>query len=300
MENQDDPKVIEKFDPNIAELMAMVETTKNLTATDLEDKGQLAIVKENRIVLKKARVKIEKAGKAAREDAVKFQRDVLAYEKKLIAVIEPEEDRLAAIEEEAEKLAIRKERIEKMPARLERIEKAGLSFFHDKTEEEMLELDANAFEAYFNELGARKVQYDKDQEEIKRQEAAKILEEENAKKKAEQDAKDKELAEREAKIKEEEQRIAHEKEVEQAKKDTEERLKKEAEEKRIADEKAAKEKAEKEAAEKKAADAKLAKDKEYQAFLKGLGMTKTNTAEFHKVETDKEIIVYKKVGTFKK
>jgi colicin import membrane protein len=299
MEN-DDPKVVEKFDPNIAELTAIVEATKNLTATDLEDKTQLALVKEKRIELKKTRVKIEKAGLAARDEANKFSKAVIAYEKKLVGIIEPEEDRLAAIEEEAEKIAFRKEQLEKLPARKERMVKNGLAFFCQKTDEELLELDAVAFEAFYNELGALKVQYDADQERMKREEAEKLLAEENAKKKAEQDAKEAELKAREDAVKAEEQRIAHEKEVEQAKKDTEARLKKEAEEKAAADKAAADKKAADEAAAKKAADAKLAKDKEYQAFLKGLGMTKTNVAEFHKIETATEIVVYKKIGSFKK
>ena len=97
-----DTKDLEKFDPTVAELTAMVAKTKKLKATDLEDKAQLAIVKENRIVLKKARVQIEKRGKELREDALKFQRAVIAKEKELIAIIEPEEDRLEAIEQEAE------------------------------------------------------------------------------------------------------------------------------------------------------------------------------------------------------
>lgn len=299
MEN-DDPKVVEKFDPNIAELTAIVEATKDLTATDLEDKTQLALVKEKRIELKKTRVKIEKAGLAARDEANKFSKAVIAYEKKLVGIIEPEEDRLAAIEEEAEKIAFRKEQLEKLPARKERMVKNGLAFFCQKTDEELLELDATAFETFYNELGALKVQYDADQEEMKRQEALKITEAENARVKAEQDAKQKELDEKEAKLKADRDALEHEKEVkaaaEKAAADTEARLKKEAEDKIAADKLAA----EKAAEEKKAADVKLAKQKKYQDFLKSIGMTKTNVAEFHKVETESEIVIYKKVGSFKK
>lgn len=299
-ENKEDPKVVAAFDPRIAELTAVVETTKNIVATDLEDPTQLATVKENRIVLKKARVRIEKAGLAARDEANKFSKAVIAYEKKLVAVIEPEEDRLAAIEEEAEKLTFRKEQLEKLPLRKERMIKSDLSFFNHKTDEELLELDAVAFETYFNELGATKVQYDADQEDMKRQEAFKITEAENAKVKAEQEAKAKELAMKEAAILEERRKLDHEKEVEQAKKDTEERMKKEQEEKSAADKKASDDKEAMEIAAKKAADTKLAKDKEYQSFLKDIGMTRANSTDFHKEETTTEIVVYKKVGVFKK
>ena len=296
----EDPKVIQAFDPNIAELTAMLEGTKDITVVDLKDKAQLEIVRTKRIELKNARVKIEKAGLAARDDANKFAKAVIAYEKKLVGIIEPEEDRLKAIEEEAEKAAFREEQLAKLPARKERMVKNGLAFFNEKTDDELLEMDATAFEAHYNALGAMKVQYDADMAQKERDDAAALLAEENAKKEAEQAAKQKELDEREAKLKEEEQRIAHEKEVEQAKKDTEARLKKEQEErdaKLAADKKAEDERI---AAAKKEADAKLAKQKKYQDFLKSVGMTKDNVAEFHKIETDDEIVVYKKVGTFKK
>lgn len=302
-----DPKVVAKFDPTLAKLHEMVAETEGITATDLKDKAQLKAVRESRITLKTARVQIEKAGKAAREDALKFQKDVIAYEKKLIGVITPEEDRLGLIEEEAEKLAIREDRLAKMPARIERIQTVGLTIFHDKTEEEMLELDANGFEAYFNELGGRKVRYDAEQEQIKHYEAAKKLAAENARKQAEQDARDAEQAERAAELKAQEDKLTadrlaleHEKEVAQAKKDTEERMKREGEEKAAAEKAADDKKAAYEAVAEKVAYAKLAKDKEYQAFLKNIGMTKTNTSNFHKIETVTEIIIYKKVGTFKK
>lgn len=296
----DDPKVIEVFDPRMAELTAMVKSTQHITVTDLEDPAQIEIVKRKRIEFKNTRVKIEKLGFAAREESNRYSKAVIAYENKLVGVIEPEEKRLAAIEEEAKLLAIRKERIEKLPVRKERIEAAGLSFFHDKTDDEMLELDSNGFEAYFNELGARKVEYDADQEEMKRAEAQKELDAENARIKAEQDAKEKELADKEAKLEADRKAMEHEKELEQAKKDTEARMKKEQEERDADLAREKKEEDERIAREKKEADAKLAKQKKYQEFLKSVGMTKDNVAEFHKIETDLEIVIYKKVGSFTK
>ena len=266
--NDFDPKVIEKFDPNIADLTSMVEATTGITATDLEDPKQLSVVKEHRISLKKARVQIEKAGLAARD--------------------------------EAKAIALRKDRLEKLPMRKERISKAGLESFATKSDDQLLDLDANQFEAYFNELGATKVRHDADKEEASRQEADRLLAEENARIKAEQESKAAEIAAAQKKLDDERMRLEHEKEVEQARKDTEARMKKEqeereadAEKKRIEDEKRA-------AAERKEAEAKLKKNKEYQAFLKDIGMTKENAGDFHKVETDSEIIVFKKVGSFKK
>lgn len=322
MEIQEDPKVVEKFDPTLANLTEMVSATKNIKATDLKDKAQLAVVKENRIALKRARVQIEKAGKIAREDAIKFQKDVISYEKKLIAVIEPEEDRLAAIEEEAVQLEIHEKRLANLPILTERIEAAGLSSFQTKTEQEVLALDENAFEAYFNELGAKKVASDKQEAEsalLKKQEEDRIareseqkkIDEDNARKQQEQDAKAKELAKKEADLLEQQRKLDSEKAIKEAedkaRAETEARMKREAEMKVESDKKAAEDKiiadkaaAEKIEADRLAAENELNKKKQYQDFLTSVGMTKDNVSDFHKEETDTEIIVYKKVGSYKK
>jgi hypothetical protein len=70
------------------------------------------------MVLRSTRVEIEKRGKAAREDATAFSKAVIAEEKRLVGLIDPEENRLQklrddfdAIEERARQEAIEKERI---------------------------------------------------------------------------------------------------------------------------------------------------------------------------------------------
>lgn len=266
-----DEKELEQFDPTVAELQKMVEATRDIKATDLEDAKQLTIVKENRISLKNARVRIEKTGKALRENALKFQKAVIAKEKELVAIIEPEEDRLAAIEEEAKKLVVRKVRLQKLPQLKERIESAGLSQFATKSDDELLELDDNGFEAYFNVLGASKIQHDAETVDA---EARKLREE-------------KEKLEREKEIRAAEER---------AKVETEARIKKETEEKaekeRIEAAKKEEEKAREEAA--------LAKRKEYIDFLASHGYTKETADDFHMIETDEGYVLYKKVGVFKK
>ena len=114
-----DTKDIERFDPTKEVLQQLVLKTQSITATDLKDKAQLEVVKQNRIELKKARVQIEKTGKAMRDDANAYSKAVIAKEKELIGIISPEEDRLKAIESEAEELAIREERMKKLPERKE-------------------------------------------------------------------------------------------------------------------------------------------------------------------------------------
>jgi len=143
-----DQKAIDTFDPEnpTTKLLAMVAKTSGITATDLNDKAQMALVKENRIELKKTRVMIEKFGKSLRDEATKFNRLVSGKEKELIAIIAPEEDRLQAIEDIAAENAIREERTEKLPMRKERL--ANIGDNEIVTEEELLTMDANKSEGY--------------------------------------------------------------------------------------------------------------------------------------------------------
>lgn len=302
---------LDKFNPTVAELTLMVEKTKGLTI-DIQDKGQLSIVHTSRIELKNARVKIEKAGKALREEAIAYQKAVIAKEKELVGIIEPEEDRLAAIEEEAEKFAIRKERLEKLPTRKERL--LAIPYSHHlepQSDEVLLDMDANAFEAYLNSrtsscfaIEQREQQAKIEEEARKHNEALvaaqKKIDAENIAKKAEQDAKDKELADKESGLAEERRKFEQEKEAkaaeEKAREDERVRVAKEAEDKRIAEEEAAKKAAE----DKVKADAELATQKKFQEFLISVGMTKENMDEFHKIDTGDTIVVYRKVGTFTK
>lgn len=275
------------FDPTLAELTALVEKTKFIVDFDLEDKEQLATIRASRIELKNTRVKIEKIGKAMREDAVAYQKMVIAKQDELVAIISPEEERLAGLEEEAERQAIKKERLEKLPVRIKRIEDAGLSFFHSENDR-LLDMDATQFEAYFNELNATKLQYDKDLAQKERDDATKLLEEENRKIREEQEAKDKELRDREAKIVEERLAIDREKAlIEQQRFD---------DAKRISDEIEAKERLEKQ--QKEEAE-KNEKRKEYTEFLKSHGYTKETAGDFKIEKVEGGFEIYKKVGLFK-
>ena len=82
-----------------------------------------------RMALKAMRVTIEKTGKAAREDATAFSKAVIAEEKRLIAIIEPEETRLSDLQcswdaaREAERRAKAEAERERVQAILSRIAK---------------------------------------------------------------------------------------------------------------------------------------------------------------------------------
>lgn len=81
-----------------------------------------------RMSLKKARIEIEKTGKAARGDAVAFLKAVIAEERRLIGIIEPEETRLQTIQDahdakaEAERQAKAKAEEARITAIQERID----------------------------------------------------------------------------------------------------------------------------------------------------------------------------------
>ena len=74
-----------------------------------------------RMVLKNERVDIAKLGKAARDDANLFAKAVIAEEKRIIGIIEPEESRLYALQKEHDDRAER-ERQEKIQREIDRVE----------------------------------------------------------------------------------------------------------------------------------------------------------------------------------
>jgi len=305
-------KGLEKFNPTVAELTAMVEKTKGIKATDLKNKNQLVIVRSNRIVLKNARIKIAKIGKDLREEALSFQKQVISKEKELIAIIEPEEERLASIEDEAKELAIKEERLKILPERKERLlsitGKAGTS---EEIDELILSMDDVEFESHYNICVAdhnEKIRLET--EEKQRIESERI--------RIEQDEKEAKIAkEREAidiekkKLEDEKNRIKHEEEIKAAaekareeEKARQEKLAKEEKE-RIAEEAKLEEKRiklEKEriALEKKQEMEKLEKQKRYIIFLKSIGYTEATKKDFKTEETETSYVLYKKVGEFKK
>lgn len=291
-----DETALEKFDPTVATLQAMVEKTKDLKATDLKDKTQLETVRKARIDLKKTRVAIEKYGKDLRDDANKFSKAVIAKEKELIGIIEPEEDRLKAIEEEAEKLAIREERMEKLPARKERL--AAIGDGVEVSDEDLLLMDANDFEGYFNARIADKLKADKEKAEADQRARDEEIRKENERKEAEIKAREDAAREKEEANAREEARLKAEKEArEREEKAREEEREKArlAEEKRLEDEKRAKEEAAKKEAEEKA---RLEKAERYRNWRAQFGWTEVTRADFKEEKVGDTVVLWKKVDTF--
>lgn len=286
MENQ--TLSLEKFNPTNAELTALAERAKKLVVTDLGDKAQLALVHDYRMELKQARINIEKCGKAIREDANKFQKAVIAKERELVALIEPEELRLKQIEEQAEKHSLMEERKRKLPERMERLKAVEGALM----EEEVLLMDDVTFEAHFNRL----------QSDLNAKAALKLEAEARAAREA-QEAKDKELREREEKLEAEKQAYAARVAKEEADRLEKDRLEREAKEKAEREAQEAKDKAEREAKEEDARQAALKTEARFQAWLAENGWTDENSKDFVIADdgTDStEICLYKKISSFKK
>ena len=88
------------LDSGKAEAQLRDMLVKSADIVDIKDKDGRTMAHNAAMQLKVARVSIEKTGKAAREDAQAFSKAVIAEEKRLTAIILPEEDRLLGLRNE--------------------------------------------------------------------------------------------------------------------------------------------------------------------------------------------------------
>lgn len=100
------------------ELLALVDKSKSITVITNPD-GRTEC-HSAAMLAKSARVGIEKAGKAARDDATQFSRAVIAEEKRLVDLIAPEESRLITLRDDWDS-AIAREKAAKAEAERLRI-----------------------------------------------------------------------------------------------------------------------------------------------------------------------------------
>ncbi len=293
---------IEKFNPTIAELQKIAEEAHLIVITDTNDKAQLELVKKTRISLGKTRVAISKKGKELRDDALTFQRAVIAKEKELIAIIEPEESRLEQIEEDVKKLKLHEERLALLPSRKEQLEKIGDGI--QVEDSDILIMDSTDFQMYANGRVSRKNEADRIALE-QRENAAKL---EELRLQREKDTREREEIARKQAHEEAEARIKAEKasaelRIQQEKENADRRVKEERE--RMEREQKAKE--EREAREKVEAEAKaranqeaLEKKKKYQIWLKKSGWTEETKDEFYLMDHGHCIELYKLIGKYDK
>ncbi len=262
---------IEKFDPTAAQLKELVGAP--LILDNPRDEEQVKAAHAKRMKLREARVNITKTGKALREDALKFQKDVIAKERELVAIVEPEEERLQSFENEAEFIKEQDARKALLPRRRQQLAELGVE---GMTDDEILSLDGTKFQDLLNRKLA-----EKNQREAK----------EIADRKAEQDAREAELARKEAAAKAEEDAKKRE---ELARQQERERIEREAKEK------ADREAREAEEAERKEAEAKAKRERadRYRSWRTSLGWTEETAHEYHEEASTEKVILYKKLGEF--
>lgn len=274
---------IKEFNPKEAELQKLVASCIEIDQTDLK------IVKEKRIELKNARVEITKYGKALREGATKFAKDVIAREKELVAIIEPEEKKLQTIEAEVKLAKEREERKAVLPQRVERLKAIwGEGHNYGVTEEDLLDMDGATFEGLINRLSAEKLEADR--AEVARQQA-------EIDRKAEEQRKEQERLDWEAKAAEraEQARQEERERIEQEQKEKEAQAKADAESKKR-EEREQREREEKEEADRQA---QLEADKRYQDWLAKIGYISGDSDDFHFIKKGTTVTAYKKVGEYK-
>lgn len=108
------------LDSSKAETQLREMLTKTADIADVSDKDSRTLVHDAAMNLKNARVAIEKTGKTARDDANAFSKAVIAEEKRLIAIISPEEDRLLGLRNEYDR-KVEEERQERERKERERV-----------------------------------------------------------------------------------------------------------------------------------------------------------------------------------
>lgn len=215
-------------------LFKLVDSVKDLTIENLDDREGLKQVQAARKSLKKQRVAIEQGAKQLREFSNKYNKAVLAREKELVGIIAPTEDSLMEMEdayfEQLEARRIEEERkesarIQNMIDKLSAVDYAV--DFHElkgMTEAQFEETLNHAKELYAQKLEEQKKAQEESQRLAKEQQEQMERERLHLESiRAEQKKKEQELAEAERKL--EEQRLAFMKKAEEEKINAKQRLK---------------------------------------------------------------------------
>jgi len=230
---------ITKFDPQEAQLREVLATSELVPLDDPE------AVKEFRFKLRDLRTGIVAKAEEFREEAVKFANDVRTYQKKLVGLIEPVESKFETLYENNKLKEAMEKRKKELPSR-----RAALDIIGDAVEvsdEELLMLDDNKFNAYRLQRLQGKIDADRRKEEearaaeeVQRQADRVRVEAEQRRVAEEQAAKQRELDAKQAEIDKENARIEGERrgreEAERKMKQQQEdeaRAKKEAEDKKL-------------------------------------------------------------------
>ena len=132
---------IAKFDITKAELEKIVKDTKEVTVEDLEDKNQLELVGIAKNDLRTIEIEIEKTGKSFRDVFTKMNKGIMAKQKELLAITNPEVERLKGLLDEAKEYEDKQSRIKLLPYRKEKLAEINVS----RTEDFLLKLNDKDF-----------------------------------------------------------------------------------------------------------------------------------------------------------
>lgn len=172
------------IDPKKEELTALAQKIQSIEVNpDKMTKEDLALINTSKNELVKARTSIEKDGLEARRPANEFVKKVKAYQDELIEIIKPEELRMKELEKAGKEFAMREERMKTLPEFKEKLATIGDEVL--VSDSELLALNPNERDAYYNErLGAKleadrlaKEEADRIEAEAKAAEEAKLAEE---------------------------------------------------------------------------------------------------------------------------
>ena len=252
-------KELDTFNPTVAELRALVAKTGAITEIkDPFDEEEVKAVEDAKREIAYARGTITKKGKALREDALAYQRAVIAKEKELLAEIEPEEDRLKELIEGAKQAGMLENRRKALPERKKRMDEEGIPKDKQPDDAALLTIDANQFEVWLAVV--RQEMRDRELEELRAKERER-QEAEEEKRRTEEHARDIEKAKEEERM-----RIEGEHEAEKV------RRREEAE--------------------------RIAKEERYIAWRAEQGWTEETKGEWKQEKVGDAVILWKKVGTF--
>lgn len=282
---------LDKFNPKKAELEELSKKFNALQIKGIDDVEGYKQVDEARKILKKQRVDIEKQGKEFRASALKFQKDVIVYEKELISIIEPLEIELGV---KQDIINLEKHKIKMLavlPDRKERLKTIEIIIEDDL----ILAMDSEGFEKFFNEkkgeflsekerlLNEEKAKIERDNELREVEKKARLEAEANAKKEIELAKERAELDKKEVmrKAEAEKQAIIDENTRKEKERLEAENQKKEQEQEKVRLEKEAK--------------TKLEKQKKYQQFLKD---NNYNENEDYLLNKEDRVVLMRKVAEF--
>lgn len=170
----------EVFDPNKDQLRAIAAEVAKIEADpEKMTKDTLELINTTKNKLVKARTRIQKIGKAQREPATKYAKEVKAYEDELLAILAPEEDRMKTLEKAAKEHAMREERMKTLPEYVEKLNAIGDGIVAE--EAFLLSLDPNQRDHYYNERLSAKNEADRAALEAEKQQAEAAKREEQQK-----------------------------------------------------------------------------------------------------------------------